>query len=55
VHTQNVEAINNVIKSEIKSRRGIKVDVRKMFLNEFVWCWNNRLCLFEEILKLVKV
>ncbi|KCZ81046.1 hypothetical protein H312_01532, partial [Anncaliia algerae PRA339] len=54
-HTQNVESINNCLKYEIKKRKGVQTGLRKRFLAEFIWNWNNKSDLFNYILNLIKV
>lgn len=55
VHTQNVEAFNNVLKTEIKKRMGIKTVNREEFLTEIVWRWNNKENIFNALMDLLKV
>lgn len=55
VHTQHVEAFNNVIKCEIKKRMGIATFCREKFLTEIVWMWNNKKNLFAAVLNLIKI
>lgn len=55
IHTQHVESFNNALKYSIKKMKGILTTKRADFLTEFVWKWNNRECLFDAIIKLLKV
>ena len=55
VNTQAVESFHNLIKGEIKKRRGIRTNLRQQFLNEFVFLWNNRFNVIEEVLNLIKI
>ncbi|KCZ82445.1 hypothetical protein H312_00103, partial [Anncaliia algerae PRA339] len=54
-HTQSVESFNNLIKYEIKKRKGIITNKRQRFLNELCWRFNNIRDRFEKILELIKV
>lgn len=53
-NTQAVESFNNCIKIEIKSRKGIKTELRPIFLNEFCFLWNNKTNLLDSLLNLIK-
>ncbi|KAG0419258.1 hypothetical protein DMUE_6377, partial [Dictyocoela muelleri] len=41
-NTQAVESFHNELKREIKNRKGIKTDYRKVFLKEWCFYYNNR-------------
>ncbi len=53
-HTQHVESFKNALELEIKSQNGVKTELRPAFLAFFIWKWNNKDYLVEEILKLIK-
>lgn len=54
VNTQAVESFNNVLKYEIKKRKGIRTCDRGKFLVEMVWKWNNKNNLWIALLELIK-
>lgn len=54
VNTQAVESFNNVLKYEIKKRKGIRTCDRGKFLVEMVWKWNNKNKLWDAVLELIK-
>jgi transposase-like protein len=48
VHTQHVESFNNALKLEIKTRKGVKTELRQAFLTSLygsgitrIVCWKN--------------
>ncbi|KCZ80791.1 hypothetical protein H312_01798 [Anncaliia algerae PRA339] len=55
VNTQGVESFNSQIKLEIKRRKGIKTELRQIFLDEFCWKFNNKMFRLEKILELIKI
>lgn len=55
VHTQHVESFNNVLKIEIKKRKGVLTCERSEFLSEMVWKWNNKKDLLENLINIIKV
>ncbi|KCZ74196.1 hypothetical protein H311_04840, partial [Anncaliia algerae PRA109] len=55
VHTQAIECFNNELKYEIKRRKGVKNNLRKNFLIEFIWFFNHRNDTFNSLLRLIKV
>jgi transposase-like protein len=54
VHTQSVESFNNELKYQIKLRKGIKTGLRNDFLTEFLWIWNNKCDLLNNLINLIK-
>ncbi|KCZ80795.1 hypothetical protein H312_01802 [Anncaliia algerae PRA339] len=55
VNTQAVESFNNLIKLEIKKRKGVKTEDRESFLKEFLFLFNNKSNLLFSIFNLIKV
>lgn len=55
VHTQAVESFNNCLKYEIKIRKGVLTEKRDFFLSEFVWKYNNRKNLVDNVFRLLKL
>lgn len=55
VNTQGVESFNNVIKIEIKKRKGVKTYQRGDLLVEIIWKWNNKYELLGKLIELIKV
>lgn len=55
IHTQHIESFHNSMKLEIKARKGIKTGFRNMFLTEFIWRFNRRGKVVEELFNLIKV
>lgn len=55
VNTQAVESFNNLLKVEIKSRKGVKTELRQKFLNEMCFKFNNKNDLLNAFLNLLKV
>lgn len=53
--TQAVESFNNLLKAEIKKRKGVRTNDRADFLVEFVWKFNNRCNRFNALLSLLEV
>lgn len=55
VNTQGVESFNNIIKCEIKKRKGVHTIDRTEFLVEMCWFFNNRDNIFLKLLELIKI
>ena len=55
VNTQAVKSFNNILKMEIKARKGIKTKDRKLFLNVICYKYNNKDDLLVAILDLIKL
>ncbi len=54
VHTQAVELVNNRIKTEIKTRLGVKTASRENYIQEFCFFFNNKESLVEKFMDLVR-
>ncbi|MGL5706893.1 MAG: transposase, partial [Aeromonas sp.] len=54
VNTQAVESFNNLIKCEIKMRKGLITSKRSELLKEICWLYNNSKNLYEAVLCLIK-
>lgn len=54
-NTQCVESFNNQLKLAIKTRKGVKTELRAEFLSEFIWRWNNKKKLIDAIFDLIKI
>jgi transposase-like protein len=55
VNTQAVESFNNVIKYEVKKRKGIKTTERAEFLKEVWWMFNNKDNVIDILFEIIKV
>ncbi|KCZ78688.1 hypothetical protein H311_00279 [Anncaliia algerae PRA109] len=55
VNTQAVESFNNIIKNEIKLRKGVSTIKRDLLLNEICFKFNNKDNLLEVFLNLIKI
>lgn len=55
INTQAVESFNNIIKCEIKKRKGILTLKREDFLREIVFLYNHKNNLLFETLNLIKI
>lgn len=54
VNTQAVESFNNIIKYEIKKRKGVKTNERAEFLKEICWLYNNKDNILEKLFEILK-
>lgn len=55
IHTQAIESFHNELKLSIKRRKRVKTNLREKFLGEFIWLFNNKNNLFQQLINLIKI